>query len=264
MMKTNRSLLIFSALWASLGIISATPAQPAVPPQPTEIIRHFCDYLKSLHQFSYHADVTYDAVDDGGHKVQHTFAMETAVRRPDRLRVDAAGDVVNKAFFFNGSTIILYDKSAKVYGVLDVPPDIEAALEKAHKDFNLRVALTDLASPKLYDRLSQDLSGTQNLGIENVRGIPCYHLVLDRKDMQVHLWIDTGSKPLLRKLVITEKDSPQAAQWTALLGEWNLSPKLDDGLFRFVVPAGVHKIAFIPAQKAAASGPDTQPAKAGK
>ena len=254
MMKAQRSLLILSALLAAVGTVSVTLAQQAMSPQPEKIVRQMCDYLKSLQQFSYRAAVTYEGVDAGGQKVQHSFDMETSVRRPDRLRVDAAGDVVNKAFFFDGNTIILYDKTAKVYGTLDVPPDIEAALDKAQKDFDVRVALTDLASPKLYEHLSPGLSSARNLGIEKVGGVSCHHLVFDRKGVQLQLWIDKGSKPLPRKVVITGNNPPETQQWTAVLGEWNLSPKLEDSLFAFVVPAGVQKIDFIPAQKHSASG----------
>lgn len=264
MTKSSRSLLILSLLLTSTAMVSVTLAQQAMSIQPPKIVREMCDYLKSLQQFSYRADVTYDVVDAGGQKVQHAFGMETSVRRPDRIRVSATGDVVSKQFFFDGKTITLYDKSAKLYATLDVPPDIEAALAKAHEDFNLRVALTDLASPKLYDHLSAGLANSRNLGIDKVRGVSCHHLAVDRKDGQVQLWIDAGGKPLPRKVVITEKNSPGSPQWTAYLGEWNVSPGLDDSLFAFVVPPGAQKIKFMPAQKAVVPGQVTQPAKTGR
>lgn len=260
-MKASRSWLILSILVASLATVAATRAQPTASPQPQKIVRQMCDYLKSLEQFSYRAQVTYDAVDAGGQKVQHAFDMQTLVRRPDRLRVDAQGDQLSKQFFFDGKTITLYDITRKVYATMDVPPDIEGALDRAHKDFNLRVALTDLASPKLYEHLSQGLPNSRNLGIEKVQGVPCHHLVLERQDMQLQLWIDAGSKPLPCKVVITEKNPPASPQWTAILGEWNVVPRIDDSMFAFVVPSGVQRIKFIPAQNSEASGPATRPAK---
>ncbi|WP_372521847.1 DUF2092 domain-containing protein [Sulfuricaulis sp.] len=260
-MKASRFLCVISALLVSMAMVSVAPAQQTASMQPAKIVRQMCDYLKSLQQFSYRAEVTYDAVDAGGQKVQHTFDMETSVRRPDRLRVNAAGDVINKQFFFDGKSITLYDKISKVYATLDVPPNIEAALDKAQKDFNLRVALTDLASPKLYDYLSKNFPNSRDLGIDKVRGVSCHHLVFDRKDVQVQLWIDAGGKPLPQKVVITEKNSPESPQWTALLNDWNVSSKFDDSLFAFVVPTGVQKINFLPAQKAAASGQGTESAK---
>jgi len=261
MMKLSRSFLIISALLASLPMVSATRAQQMVSPKPENIVRQMCDYLKSLHQFSYRADVTYDAPDATGKNIQRTFKMETSVQRPDRLRVDAQGDDVNKQFFFDGKTITLYDKTDKVYATMEVPPDIEGALEKAHTDFNLRVALTDLTSPRLYELLAKHLPGARNVGLEKVRGSSCHHLVFDEKNVKLQLWVDAGGKPLPRKVVITEKAAPQPLQWTALLDAWKTSPKLDDSLFVFAVPSGVHRIKFLPAQTSAASGQPAAPDK---
>jgi Predicted periplasmic protein (DUF2092) len=42
---------------------------------------------------------------------------------------------VNKQLFFDGKTITLYDKDDNVYGILEVPAEIESPLEKANKEF---------------------------------------------------------------------------------------------------------------------------------
>ena len=117
-----------------------------------------CDFLKSQQQFTYKAEVADDQVYPGGKKLQYAIDMETLVRRPDRLRVNAEGDLIDKQFFFDGKTITLYDKNDNVYGILEVPPDIESALDKANKEFGVRVALTDLASPQLYELISKKLN----------------------------------------------------------------------------------------------------------
>ena len=145
-----------------------------------------------------------------------------------------------------------------------VPSDIEGALAKAHKEYNLKVALTDLASPQLYQHLSKNLPGARNLGTEKVQGMPCYHLVFHRDNREMQLWINTGKKPLLRKLVISEKTPQGELTWTALLSDWNVAAKFDNSLFTFVAPAGVKKIRFLPVHQAAASGQAKQPAQGGK
>jgi hypothetical protein len=85
----------------------AQQAATAPTPSPTAVVRQMCDYLKSLKQFSFRAEVTDDQVYYEGKKLQYGFDMETFVKRPDRLRVNADGDLVNKQFFFNGKTITL-------------------------------------------------------------------------------------------------------------------------------------------------------------
>ena len=117
------------------------------PPDARLILQKMCDFLKSQQQFSYKAEVADDEVYQGGKKLQYGIDMETFVRRPDRLRVNAEGDLIDKQFYFDGKTITLYDKDHNVYGVLAVPPDIESALEKANKEFGVRVAFDRPGQP---------------------------------------------------------------------------------------------------------------------
>ncbi len=107
----------------------------APEPDPRQVLQKMCDFLKSQAQFTYKAEIADDQVYYDGKKIQYGIDAETYVRRPDRLRVNAAGDLVNKQFFFDGKTITLYDKDRNVYGTMEVPPDIESALE------NLKTAI---------------------------------------------------------------------------------------------------------------------------
>jgi len=262
-MKLQILFLPLAVLSLSIASISAAQAQPAESPDADKILRGMCDYLNSLKQFSYQAEVSYDAPESDGQSVQYDFDMVTYVRRPDRLRVDAEGDGIDKQFFFNGRTITLYDRKVKMYAAMDVPPDIEGALEKAHNDFDLRVALTDLASPKLCDHLVEAREGTRVLGLSKVRGIATHHLVLDRKDIRVQVWIETGEKPLPRKVLITDKNLPGSQEWIAYLNHWNTASKMNETLFTFVAPKGAQRIQFLPVKDAGTSGKSETPAAKG-
>ncbi len=237
------------------------PAEKAVAPSPDplKILQAMCDFLKSQQQFSYKAEIADDEVYAGGKKLQYEIDMETFVRRPDRLRVNAAGDLIDKQFFFDGKTITLYDKDHNVYGSFEVPPDIESALEKANKEFGVRVALTDLVSPDLWELVNKRIKHSLYVGLSNIRGIPCHHLAFDGDEVQFQVWIETGDKPLPRKVVLTHKNLPAEPQWTAYLSDWNFSPQVPDNLFAFVPPQGAEKIKFMPVQ--AAQAPKPKPAK---
>jgi hypothetical protein len=237
------------------------PAKKAVTPSPDpgQILQKMCEFLKSQPQFSYKAEVADDQVYTGGKKLQYEINMETFVRRPDRLRVNAEGDLIDKQFFFDGKTITLYDEDHNVYGVLEVPPNIESALAKASKDFGVRVALTDLASPDLWELLNKRIKHSLYVGHSKIRGVFCHHLAFDGDQVQLQVWIESGDRPLLRKVVLTHKKLPGEPQWTAYLSDWNFSPQLSDSLFAFTPPQGAQKIKFVPVQTAKA--PKLKPAK---
>ncbi len=220
-----------------------------------------CDFLKSQQHFTYKAEVVDDQVYQGGKKLQYGIEMETFVQRPDRLRVNAEGDLVDKQFYFDGKTITLYDKDHNVYGVLPVPPNIESALEKANQEFGVRVALTDLASPNLWEFMNKRIKTAIYVGLHKVRGVPCHHLAFDGDVAHVQVWIEAGDKPLPRKVVMTAEKAPGSPEWMAYLYDWNLAPQFPDNLFVFTPPEGAQQIKFIPVKTGPA--PKAKPAKKG-
>ena len=270
--------LVCLAFWALTGsALSQQPQQkPEAPPpasqgekatapepDPLQILHKMCDFLKSQQQFTYKAEVADDQVYLGGKKLQYEIDMETFVRRPDRLRVNAEGDLIDKQFYLDGKTMTLYDKDRNVYGTLEVPPDIESALEKANKEFGVRVALTDLASPNLWEFLDKRIKHSLYVGQSKIRGVLCHHLAFDGDEVEFQVWIDAGEQPLPRKVVLTHKNLPGSPQWTAFLSDWNFSPQLSDSLFAFTPPAGAEKIKFIPVQASEAPKPGPEKKKKG-
>jgi hypothetical protein len=224
----------------------AAPAPPAEQaaapePQPRQILQKMCDFLKSQPQFTFKAEVADDQVYYGGKKLQYGIDMEMFVKRPDHLRVNAEGDRVNKQLYYDGKTLTLYDKGHNVYGTMAAPPDIEGALEKANKDFGLRVALTDLASPRLCELVDKRIKHALYAGLHKVRGVPCHHLSLDSDGAQLQVWVDAGDTPVPRKIVLTHKQLTGSPQWSAYLSDWNFSPQLADELFAFTPPRGLKR-----------------------
>jgi len=250
---------------AKTGVTAPQAAKATAPePDPRQILQKMCDFLKSQQQFTYKAEVADDQVYHGGKKIQYAIEMETFVKRPDRLRVNAEGDLIDKQFYFDGKTITLYDKDHNVYGTLEAPPDIESALEKASKDFGVRVALTDLASPKLDEFLNRRIKHSLYVGQHKVHGVLCHHLSFDGDEVQLQVWIAAGDKPLPYKVVLTHKNLPGSPQWTAYLSDWNFSPQLNDNLFAFTPPQGAAKIKFVPVQAGQAPKPMPKKKKGGK
>ncbi len=262
---TVTALVLATLLWGAPALAQTVQQPKATPPQaekaavpapqaekaavpapdPLQVLQKMCDFLKSQQQFTYKAEVVDDQVYQGGKKLQYGIDMETFVRRPDRLRVNAEGDLVDKQFYFDGKTITLYDKDHNVYGELAVPPDIESALEKANKEFGVRVALTDLASPNLWEFMSKRIKDAAYVGLHKVRGIPCHHLAFEGDKAYMQVWVEAGDKPLPRKVLMIAK-VPGSPEWMAYLYDWNLSPQLADNLFVFTPPEGAQKIKFIP------------------
>jgi hypothetical protein len=245
----------------------AAPGPPAAKeaiPDPKEVLRQSCDFLKNQPQFSFKAEVVNDRVFHGGKKLQFSKEVAASFRRPDKLRIDGDGDLESKQLIIDGKTLYLYDRYKNHYASLEVPGDIDAALDQAYKDHGLRIGLAELGSAKLCERAGKDLVHALYAGVHRVRGVPCHHLAFDRKDIHFQVWIETGDKPVLRKIVITRKKQPGSPQWTAYFSDWNFSPTFADSEFTFVPPAGAQKIKFMPVKKGETPAPKTvKPKKKG-
>ena len=277
--KTFSCLLIMVMVLASCPLLAQTAPQPqaekaataaaqaekptAPSPDPRQILQKMCDFLKAQQQFTYKAEVADDEVYYGGKKLQYEIDLETFVKRPDRLRVNAEGDLVDKQFYFDGKSITLYDKDHNVYGTMEVPPDIENALEKANKEFGVRVALTDLVSPNLWELVNKRIKHSLYVGQSKIRGVLCHHLSFDGDNVQFQVWIDAGDQPLPRKVVLTHKNLPGSPQWTAYLSDWNFSPQFPENLFAFTPPPGAEKIKFVPVPAGQAPKPGPEKKKKG-
>jgi len=247
---------------------AAAPGPPAAKeaiPDPKEILRQGADFLKKQQQFSFKAEVTNDQVFEGGKKLQFAQEVTASFRCPDKLRIDGEGDLESKLLIFDGKTLTLYDKYKNHYASLDAPGDTDAALDKAYKDYGLRVGLAELGSAKLGERATRDLVHALYVGLHRVRGVDCHHLAFDKKDVHYQLWIAAGDKPVLRKMVINQKKLPGSPQWTAYFSYWNFSPTFPENMFTFTPPPGAQKIKFMPLKKGATSEPKkVKPKKGGK
>jgi hypothetical protein len=233
-----------------------SPAQePASTPDPKQVLHQMCDYLKNQSQFSFKAETYNDRIYAEGRKLQYGMDMEAFFRRPDKFRVNGSGDRENKELIFDGKNLTLYDKNKNHYGVIEAPGDMDAALDKAHKEYGLRVGLAELGANRCCEHVNQDLTNALYVGPSKVRGVLCHHLAFDKKNVHFQLWVEAGDKPLLRKVVVTQKKLPYAPQWTAFISDWNFTPQLADNLFTFTPPDGAQKIKFIPVKEATTPAP---------
>jgi len=226
-------------------------AQPAKAQDidPKQVVRQMCDYLKSLKEFSFKGEVTDDHTFSAGNKLQFAFDLEGYVKRPDKIRLNAKGDLQNKEFFYDGKAITIYDTVKKVYATASMPPTIDEALAKANNDYGLRLIVAELAKTNLFEEITKGVKDGVYVGEGTVFGVKCQHVAFDKGKTVVQLWVEASDKPVLRKAVLTYKDVDFSPQWTLYLTEWNVSPQLADNLFTFSPPQGAEKIDFMAVKK---------------
>ena len=242
------SIFILCALLAGHGVFAGEASNPgSIEPKADQALRQMSDYLKSLQEFTLRTENTTDEFALAGSKVQFGQTVDIYVKRPDRLRANAVGDLAVQQFFFDGKSVTLFNKDKSFYATLEAPGTIAEALDYAQKAFDLSAPLSDLIYPDAYSVLTQNVYSGHYVGLHLVRGIQCHHLVFIEDDIDWQIWIENSQTPYPRKIVITSKWLAGAPQFTAMMSYWKPSARLSQDLFIFTPPITAQRIDILPA-----------------
>ena len=98
------------AMLVVAGWPQASHAQPSgMQPEAEKLLRRMSDYLKGPQKFTVRTENTIEAVLTSGQKLQFASPAMASVWRPNRLRADRKGDVLNQEFFYDGKNLTLYN-----------------------------------------------------------------------------------------------------------------------------------------------------------
>jgi hypothetical protein len=246
------SLLSFSGTLNHALAADNTPGQQvtgdqgsAIDPEALAILKKATDYLTGLAQFRLKGYKEEDAVQESGQKFQFSASFDVCLKRPNRLFVTRMeDDGIIRRLWYDGKTASMYDEGEKVYGQLQVPDTIDSMLDYLETVVESPLPLADLLYNDLSHLAERARSGMY-LGISFVQNTACDHLAFRGESVDWQLWVDRGEKPLMRKIVITYKESAGEPQLSARLEEWNVAPQLPDSLFQFSTPEGARRIPIV-------------------
>ena len=199
------------------------------------------EFLASAQSFGFTAHEVIDEVEEG-RRIQYSNSRSVVVRRPNRVAAEAHGDLLNRAFWYDGESLALLDREFDTYLQAPAPDTIDALLDKLEKDFGMVVPLSEMLSEHIYQTLTRQIGQASYLGLHQVRGIECHHLVFTQHDLDWQLWVEASSTPVPRKLVIVYKQEPGIPQYAAVISEWDFTIATPDELFEFRRPEGAQQI----------------------
>jgi hypothetical protein len=233
---------------ALAALVIAAPAYAqatGVDPEVLKLLRRMTDYMAALPQYSFDTQNTLEAVLKTGQKLDFDFSAKVTVQRPNRLRAERSGDIVNQKFFYNGRTLTLYNPDEKYYAIEPVPGTLDQALDFARDALDVVAPASDLLYQDAFARLTQDVTGAFFVGRAGIGGVECTQLAFTGPQVDWQVWIADGDKPLPYKYVITTRDVAGLPAYSVVMSNWNLSPKVGDGVFDFTPPRGTRRIDFL-------------------
>ena len=256
MLHTKLALgLLTLALVAPFAHAQSAPPEPAkssasaVDPGSIQALKDMGTHLQTLKRFKVSTDLTGERVLADGQKLQHSAAAELKVHRPSMLRARMVSARSEREIFFDGKSVTLFTPAQKYYSTVEFTDNIGGLINKLEERYGVDIPLADLFLWGTPAAPLDKIDSAMNAGQDFIDGDLCNHYAFRQGIFDWQIWITTGSKPLPRKLVITNRADEARPQSVSYM-DWNLKPTFKDAVFKFTPPKGSTAVELRPlAQK---------------
>ena len=243
-------LLTSALLSVTLMLPGVAPAQPAgIDAQAQKLLKASTDFLAGQKQFTVETRSSLEVVLVSGQKIQFDSTARQSIQRPNKLRAERVGNLVDQVFYYDGKSLTLHNPSENQYATVAAPGTLEEMLDFARESLDLVAPAADLIYKNAFDVLMQDVTSGFVVGKGMVEGVRCAHLAFRAPHVDWQIWIQEGGQPLPRKVVITTRDVVNAPQFAVVATKWNFQPKFNAQTFRFAQPRGAKQVEFVPLAK---------------
>ena len=245
-LRTIGTLALLGILALYLAVPTDVRAEEStVDPAATKILQRTTDYLGGLDKFSLDTENTLEDVLESGQKIQYDFGTSVVIQRPNKLRAERKGDLVDQVVVYDGKTLTIFDAGKNYYAVAEAPDNIDSVLHFARDTLDIVPPSGDLIYTNAFDLLMAQVTSGMVVGKSIIGGVRCDHLAFSGPMVDWQIWIADGKQPLPYKYVITTKDDPAQPQYIVMMSNWNVAPDLEDAAFKFKAPKCAEKIDFL-------------------
>jgi len=224
---------------------TAAPAPPAVDPATVQALKDMGAHLQSLQRFHVTNELTGERVLADGQKLQHMASAAIDVQRPNRLRVKMSSARSQRELFYDGKLVTLFTPAQKYYTSVPFAGSIGDLATTLQAKYGVELPLADLFVLGTPAAPLDKLDSAMNAGQDFVGSDLCDHYALRQGNFDWQIWITVGSKPLPRKLVITNRGDEARPQSVSLI-DWDLKPAFATSSFTFKPAKSAKAIEVVP------------------
>ena len=216
---------------------TAAPVANVVDPGAIQALKDMGAHLQTLKRFQATTTLTGERVLADGQKLQHSATAELDVDRPNRLRARMVSARSERELIYDGKTVTLFTPAQKYYSRVEFSDTLAGLVKRLQERFGVEVPLSDLFVWGTPAAPIEQIQSAMNAGQDFVGDDLCDHYAFRQGALDWQVWITTGSKPVPRKIVITNRADEARPQSVSLI-TWNLKPAFKDTVFSFNPPKG--------------------------
>jgi len=238
-MTIHKKLLYTAGIALLLAGTNLVAAQQSASAK--DILSKAYNYIGGMDEYAFDAIVTGDGAEVGAAAENYRQDVSVEVDRPGKLRVDTKGDIKNRSIYVNDGLFTIMDHTYHYYGQLKTPKTIDGALDFIFEKFGIKAPLASLVYSDMAKRAK--FTKSKYFGKMDVAGTECDYVAFKSRAGEVHVWIATGDKPLVKTYAIIDGGSRMDTSLT-----WDTNPKISQSDFIFKAPKGAAKISIEPAK----------------
>lgn len=232
---------LHNKLFCTIGsiLLLTNTALLAADKSAMDILKNAYSYTGAMDQYAFDAIIVDEEADNG--KIINTYkhAVNVKVDRPSNLRVDVKGDLRNRTNYVNKGKYTMVDHAFGYYGEIKASDTIDGTLDYILKSFGINAPLTALIYSDMQKRMK--VKSGKYFGTRSVAGVECDYVAFKNNKREVHVWIATGNKPLVKAYsIIDTKTKGHPRMNTSLV--WHTDAKISKNDFIFTPSKDVMKI----------------------
>ena len=179
-----------------------------------------------------------------GQYVNLMASASVVMQRPDRLRVQARGDLFPSELFHDGKTVTVVAANPKVYAQREAAGSlVESFTRGPQPGGDLVTPFIDLLATDPFAVLTRDLTSAIWVGQSKVGGVVTDHLAFTSKDVDWEVWIGTKDQ-LPRLMVVSYRVTGRQPTFTVELSDWKLNGAVPASTFKAAIPKGAARVEF--------------------
>ena len=238
-MKSHKKL--FYAAGIMLMLTSSTLF--AAEQSARDILNKAYQYIGNMDSYTFDAVVTEERTNNDNSKTKIRKEVSVNIVRPGSFRVDTKGNIQNRSFYLYDGMFTMIDHNFGYYAEIKTPKTIDGALDFIFEKYGINAPVGSLMYSDMHKRTK--FRKSKNFGTMIVDNTECNYIAFGNKDIEIHAWIATGDKPLVKTYSIINKTGQETSRRNTSF-RWNTNAKISENDFVFTAPENAAKISVEP------------------